>query len=173
MQNKTIGQPAPARASGNIGRLRKSLAGPKGEGQPNAIPGANDELASSGIGDHQLNRDNGMHMFERTEGSFQSVYDEVLAKGREAGYRQGYREGFSDGYKLGQAAAGAATALDTSAADLNKASPKCVIRLRGLPCANCGRCSYSDEPRCPGCGAAKVRAAERYPAEVKEPAESS
>jgi hypothetical protein len=159
MQNTPPGhrQPAPSRAPSNVSGLRKSPR-VKEERQPNPLSNANDVVATSDMGDRDLNRDDAVHTLERAENSFQSVYEAGLAKSTEAGYRRGYREGFSDGYQSGYAQAMAVAPRDTPAVELNKTGAKSVTRLRGLPCANCGRSSYTDELQCPGCGAPKVRA---------------
>ena len=107
--------------------------------------------------DQPLTNGNGnVHTLKAREDSlFQSAYQAGLAAGLEAGYRRGYREGFSDGRKLDNVAHGATTAqsLATGLAKRNSATRE--TRLRGLPCANCGCASYSDEAQCPGCGTSK------------------
>ena len=101
--------------------------------------------------------DNGqVHTLKQREDAYQAAYEAGLAAGREEGYRCGYREGFSDCYKLNNPAHKTASMPDGAKGATKKAEAVRVIRLRGLPCTNCGCCSYSDEAQCPSCGTLKV-----------------
>jgi hypothetical protein len=73
---------------------------------------------------------------------YQAGYQAGLAIGRQAGYRQGYRDGFSDAGSHGNAGTPPAATSHTEYSGR---------RLLGLPCVNCGCCSYSDETCCPCC----------------------
>jgi len=142
---------------------RRVLAAANGEGHltRNAPPNKDDVLGISEMLDHQPKNDNGHdHGPERGEDPYQSAYDAGLASAREAGYRQGYREGFSDGYKfrLRNPLQETTATPDKSTVESKKTAAKTVTRLRGLPCANCGHSTYSDELECPSCGTPKAHA---------------
>jgi len=152
-KNKKVSQPVPAPESDLTSIWRGLLAAAEGAEQPrNTMPNVDDVLGISEKNDN--GHDPGS---KRGEDSYQSTYEAGLASGREADYRQGYREGFLDGYKLRNPVRGPAATLDKSAVGSNKTTAKSVIRLRGLPCANCGQSSYTDELDCPGCGTPKAR----------------
>jgi len=104
------------------------------------------------------NSNNHIHTLKQHVDSYQSAYEAGLASGKEAGYRRGYREGFSDCRQLGNPTPGAAATSHTSADASKVATANCAGRLRGLPCANCGCASYSDEVQCPCCKTPKGRA---------------
>jgi hypothetical protein len=109
--------------------------------------------------DQEPNNGNGhIHTLKQREDSSQSAYEAGLASGNEAGYRRGYRNGFSDHSKLGDPAHGAAAPLPTSIGAFKEAAANRAIRLRRLPCANCGCASYTDEVQCPCCETPKARA---------------
>lgn len=109
--------------------------------------------------DQDPNYGNGhIHTLKQREDSYQSAYEAGLAGGKEAGYRRGYREGFSDCCQSGNPAPGAAATSHTSAEASEEAAATSAIRLRGLPCTNCGCGSYSDEVQCPCCKTPKARA---------------
>jgi hypothetical protein len=109
-----------------------------------------------------------IHALKQREDSYQLAYEAGLASGKQAGYRQGYREGFSDCRKLGNPAREADATSHTSTGASKKAEANCVSRLRGLPCANCGCSSYSDEVQCPCCGAPKAHAVGEHSTAVEE-----
>ena len=163
-QNRTADWLVPAPIPSNIGNLRESLADPRNERQPNPFPTNNAVRKSAEVGSKEFNHAR-VHAAEGDQDSLQPVQDSVLVRSREAGYREGYRAGFLDGYELANAA-GAALAPHIGAIASHKEGLKNVTRLRGLPCTNCGRFFYSDEMRCPGCGAAKVSATEAHIGEV-------
>jgi hypothetical protein len=100
-----------------------------------------------------------IHTLKQHEGAHQAAYEAGMAAGKEEGYRRGYQEGFSDCYKLGNPAHKVAPMPDAPKVATKKAEAMHVIRLRGLPCANCGCCAYSDEAQCPSCGTLKTIAA--------------
>ena len=119
--------------------------------------------------DQEPNNGNGhIHTLKQREDSYQSAYEAGLASGKEAGYRRGYREGFSDCCKLGNPARKAAATSHTSTGASKKAAANCASRLRGLPCANCGCSSYSDEVQCPCCGTPKARVVGEQSTAVEE-----
>jgi hypothetical protein len=119
--------------------------------------------------DQEPNNGNGhIHTPKQREDSYRSAYEAGLASGKEAGYRRGYREGFSDCCQLGNPASGAAATSQTSTGASKQAAAKCGIRLRGLPCANCGCASYSDEVQCPCCKTPKARAVGEQSTAVEE-----
>jgi hypothetical protein len=110
--------------------------------------------------DQLPNNDTGrIHALKQREDAYEAAYEAGLAAGKEEGYRRGYQEGFSDCYKLGNPAHKAASIPDAPKGATKKAEANRVIRLRGLPCANCGCCAYSDEAQCPSCGTLKAVAA--------------
>jgi hypothetical protein len=120
----------------------------------------NEAIAVSEMVDRQPNNDNGHILtLKRRDVSYQSAYEAGLASGKEVGYQRGYREGFSDGCKLGNPASGTTATADMPIAVSKKSADKRASRLRGLPCANCGCASYSDEAQCPCCGTPKAPAA--------------
>jgi hypothetical protein len=102
-----------------------------------------------------------IHMLQQREDAYQAAYEAGLASGKEVGYRRGYRDGFSDCYKLANPAPSAAASPGKSTS-VSGASKKTAenraSRLRGLPCANCGCSSFSDEVQCPRCGTPKIAA---------------
>jgi hypothetical protein len=102
----------------------------------------------------------------RHENAFQSGYEAGLALGKEAGYRLGYQEGFSDCCKLGNPARAVATTPGTSTSALREPADNRVSRLKGLPCANCGCPSYSDEAQCSRCGTPKATSGRAHSAVV-------
>jgi hypothetical protein len=110
-----------------------------------------------------------IHALKQPEYSYQSAYEAGLARGKQAGYRLGYREGFSDGSELRNPASGAAATSHASKGAPKERVGNCAIRLRGLPCANCGCVSYSDEVQCPRCGTPKSRAVGEESKTVEEP----
>jgi hypothetical protein len=132
----------------------------KGKSQPRKNPmDMTEAISVSGMLDQQPNNGNGhIHTLNPHQDSYQSGYDAGMTVGKEEGYRRGYREGFSDGFKLGNPTHGAASIPDASKGASKKTVADRASRLRGLPCANCGCSSYSDEVQCPGCGTPKVRA---------------
>jgi hypothetical protein len=117
---------------------------------------------SETLDQHPSNGNRHSHTRKQRKDSYQSAYEAGLSSGREAGYRRGYQEGFSDGCKLGKPAGGAAakSGTGTSTGAAKKAADNRASRLRGLPCANCGCSSYSDEAQCPRCGAPKATSVE-------------
>ena len=113
-------------------------------------------ISVSEVLDQQPNNGNGhIHTLKRGEEAYKSAYEAGLAKGKEEGYRRGYREGFADCIKFGNPAR-IATATPDTPRDMSKETAANRARLRGLPCANCGCPSYSDEMKCPRCGTAKA-----------------
>jgi hypothetical protein len=119
--------------------------------------------------DQEPNNGHGqIHGLKQHVDSYQSAYEAGLASGKEAGYRLGYREGFSDCSGLRNPASGAATKSHSSTGSSKEAVDNCAIRLRGLPCANCGCVSYSDEAQCPRCMTPKARAVGEQSTAVKE-----
>jgi hypothetical protein len=62
----------------------------------------------------------------------------------------------------------AAATSHTSAYASKEAAAKYAIRLRGLPCGNCGCGSYSDEVQCPCCKTPKARAVGEQSTAVEE-----
>ena len=119
--------------------------------------------------DQEPNNGNGhIHTLKQREDSCQSAYEAGLASGKEAEYRRGYREGFSDCCQLGNPAPGAATTSHTSADASEESAANSPTRLRGLPCANCGCGSYSDEIQCPCCKTPKARAVGEQSTAVEE-----
>jgi hypothetical protein len=114
--------------------------------------------------DQEPNNENGyIHTLKQREDSYQSVYEAGLSSGEEAGYRQGYREGFSDCCQLANPAREADATSHNSTGAFKEAAVNRAIRLRGLPCANCGCASYTDEEQCPSYGTPKVRAVRQSP----------
>jgi HSP20 family molecular chaperone IbpA len=112
-----------------------------------------------------------IHTLKHPEYTYQSAYEARWASGTIAGYPRGYREGYSDGFKLGNLVNMAAAAPDTSTVATSPAAPEkaaanCKVRLRRLPCENCGGCLYSDESQCPRCGTPKTHAIGEQSAEV-------
>jgi hypothetical protein len=106
--------------------------------------------------DKQLNNGKGhIHALQQDEDSYKAAYEAGLANGKEEGYRRGYREGFADSIAFRDPAPGAAVPPDTPT-DTSKKAPANRARLRGLPCADCGCPSYSDETKCPRCGTSKT-----------------
>jgi ribosomal protein L37E len=133
-----------------------------------------DVLGISEMLDHQPKNDIGRdHETKHSDDAYQSAYEAGLASGREAGYRQGYRVGFLDGYKLENPARTTAATPDKTTVESNKAVAKTVTRLRGLPCARCGRTTYSDELECPSCGTPKAHPIRESLAKGRSPAESA
>ena len=119
--------------------------------------------------DQEPHNGNGhIHTLKQREDSYQAAYEAGLTSGKEAGYRRGYREGFSDCCQLGNPAHGAAATSHTSPDASGKAAANCATRLRGLPCANCGCGSYSDEVQCPCCKTPKARAVGEQSTAVEE-----
>jgi hypothetical protein len=116
-------------------------------------------MSISEMSDHRSN-DNKEQIpaFKHNESPYQLAYEAGLASGREAGYQRGYREGFSDGLKLGIPANGAAGSADKPSALSKKSTDKRTVRLRCLPCANCGCALYTDEIQCSCCGTPKTPA---------------
>src|SRR5215472_1536903 len=161
MQNRKVRQAVPAPEFDMTSVSRGAFATNNGEGQlRNTPPNMDDVLGVSEMLGNQPNNDNGHnHGPNHSEGSYQSAYEAGLANGREAGCRQGYREGFLDGYKVRNSVRAIAPTPDKMKIGSNKAAAKSVTRLRGLPCANCGRTTYSDELECSGCGTSKADAA--------------
>ena len=125
---------------------RGILATGNGEDLRNTPPSMDDVLGISEMLDHQPKNDD----------SYRPTHEPGLASGIEAGYRQGYRAGFLDGYKLRNPARERAGTLDKTRVESNKTATKSVTRLRGLPCAHCGRPTYSDELECASCGTPKA-----------------
>jgi hypothetical protein len=119
--------------------------------------------------DQQPNNGNGhIHILKPREDSYQLAYETGLASGKEAGYRRGYREGFSDCSQLGNPAREANATSQTSTGASKEAAAKCAIRLRGLPCENCGCGSYSDEVQCPCCKTPRALAVGEQSTAVEE-----
>jgi hypothetical protein len=110
-----------------------------------------------------------IHALKQPEDSYHSAFEAGLARGKEAGYRLGYREGFSDGSELRNPASGAAVTSHASKGAPKETVGNCAIRLRGLPCANCGCVSYSDEVQCPRCGTPKSRSVGEKSKAAEEP----
>ena len=107
--------------------------------------------------DQEPNNGNGyIHNLKDREDSYHSVYEAGLASGEEAGYRRGYREGFSDCCQLANPERAADATSHTSTGAFKEAAANRAIRLRGLPCANCGCASYTDEVQCPSCRTTKA-----------------
>jgi hypothetical protein len=96
-----------------------------------------------------------IHKLKQGEDSYEAAYKAGLASGKEEGYRRGYREGFADCIEFGSHAR-STTAVPDTASDTSKKTGDNRARLRGLPCANCGCPSYSDEVKCPRCGTLKT-----------------
>jgi flagellar biosynthesis/type III secretory pathway protein FliH len=157
MQNRKVKQSVPAPESDLVSMWRELLAAAKG-GEQLRNPPSNVDLGISEMLDHQpKNKSSYDHGPKRSEDSSQSTYEAGLASGREAGYQQGYREGFWDGCNLRNPVQEMAATPDKSTVGSKKTRAKSMTRLRGLPCANCGRSTYSDELECPGCGTPKAR----------------
>ena len=157
MQNRKVRQSVPAPDSDLVSIWRGLLAAAKGgeqlrDTQPNKdLPGISERS------NRQPTHDNGnSHGAKRSDDSCESAH-ETDPGGREAGYRQGYREGFQDGYKLRNSVQGTPATADKSTAGSNKTAARSMVRLRGLPCPNCGHSTYSDELVCPACGTPKAR----------------
>ena len=112
--------------------------------------------------DQQPSNGNGrIDTLQQREDAYRAAYEAGFASGKEAGYRRGYRDGFSDCYKLTNPAPNAAArpVRSTSASGASKKTAENrTSRLRGLPCANCGCSSFSDEVQCPRCGTHKMSA---------------
>ena len=135
---------------------RGILATGNGEDLRNTPPSMDDVLGISEMLDRQPKNDNGQNRGpKQDDDSYRPTHDAGLASGTEAGYRQGYRAGFLDGYKLRNPARERAATLDKTRVESNKTVTKSVTRLRGLPCAHCGRPTYSDELECASCGTPK------------------
>ena len=164
MQNRRIGLSVPAPESDlvSIWRGLLSAAAKGGEQLTGTPPNMNDVLGIS-----EKNDKGEDHGLNHSEDSKQQVYETGLVGGIEAGYRQGYREGFLDGYKLRNAVRRASATADKPIVRSNKAAVKIGIRLRGLPCANCGRSSYTDEQECPGCGIPKAHPVKEKAAKLR------
>ena len=137
---------------------RTILATANGEGQlRNTPPKMDDVLNISEMLDLQPKNEHGQNRGPtQNYDSYESAYEAGLASGREAGYGQGYRAGFLDGYKLRNPAREKAATPHRTTAESNKSTAKSVTRLRGLPCAHCGRPTYNDELECASCGTPKV-----------------
>ena len=106
--------------------------------------------------DQQPNNGNGhIRTLKQVEDLYKSAYEAGLARGKEEGYRRGYREGFADCIKFGNPAS-IAIAMPNKPTDTSKEAAANRARLKGLPCANCGCPSYSDEMKCPRCGTPKA-----------------
>jgi len=128
----------------------------------------------SGMLDRQLGVGNGhSHAVTQREDSYQSAYEAGLARGKEEGYRRGYREGFSDCYKLSKSTRGTAATAETTTEASKKTASNRASRLRGLPCANCGSPSYSDEVQCPRCGTPREAAVGEQSSALEEPQSKS
>jgi len=112
--------------------------------------------------DQQPSNGNGrIDTLQQREDAYQAAYEAGFASGKEAGYRRGYRDGFSDCYKLANPAPRAAARPVKSTSTFGgskKTAENRTSRLRGLPCANCGCSSFSDEVQCPRCGTPKISA---------------
>lgn len=160
MQNRKISQSLPPSESEMTSVSRGILASANSERQFRNAPPEMDAVPDiSGMLDLEPKTDNGLNRRpKQSDDSYQSAYEAGLASGREAGYRQGYRAGFQDGYKLRNPLSETAATPDKTPVESNKTVAKSVTRLRGLPCAHCGRTTYSDELECPSCGTPKAHA---------------
>src|ERR1700680_2365542 len=153
MLNRTAALSIPPRKSEKVNTAGEPPAPARGKSQlREAHMDMNEAISVSEMLDQQPNKGNGsIHKLKQREDSYQAAYEAGLASGREAGYRRGYRGGFSDGYKMRTPAGGAASTPETSTGASKRAAANRAGRLRGLPCANCGCASYSDETQCPSC----------------------
>src|ERR1700740_609689 len=172
MPNRKISQSLPAPEPGLASVSRGILVTANGEGRlRNTPPSIEDVLGISEMLDHQPTDDNGhSHGPKHSDDAHQSAYEAGLTSGREVGYRQGYRAGFLAGYKLKNPVPATAATPDKTTVESNKTVGKSVTRLRGLPCAHCGRTTYSDELECPSCGTPKAHPAVERLAKGSSPA---
>jgi hypothetical protein len=169
-QFEGIAKPSAQFEKAALDTSQEPLALPQGKSQLRKNPmDMTEAISVSEKLDQEPNNGNGhIHTLKQREDSYQSAYEAGLASGKEAGYRRGYREGFSDCCKLGNPARGAAATSHTSTGASKKAAANCASRLRGLPCANCGCSSYSDEVQCPCCGTPRALAVGEQSTAVEE-----
>jgi hypothetical protein len=126
-------------------------------------------ISDSEILDQEPNNgDENIRTLKRRGNSYQSAYKAGLASGKEQGYRRGYREGFTDCIKLDNPTRNLSAMRSMSAGASKKAAGSNAIRLKGLPCANCGCPSYSDEVKCTRCGTSLIASVGEQPSALKE-----
>jgi|ERR1019366_3530869 hypothetical protein len=162
MRSRTAGLSTPPRKSDTENTSREPLAPVRNKSQLRKAPmDAKEVTIVSEIRDQQPNSDNGMgHTLKQREDPYQSAYETGLATGSEAGYRRGYQDGFIDACKLANSVGAAAPTSGTVTGEAKKAGEHRAVRLRGLPCGNCGCFLYCDEAKCPSCGTPKPTAVE-------------
>jgi hypothetical protein len=113
-------------------------------------------MSVSEVLDKRQNNGKGqIHERQKVEGLYKAACEAGLANGKEEGYRRGYREGFVDCIAFRDLALGAAVPPN-ALTDASKKTPANRARLGGLPCADCGCPSFSDETKCPRCGVSKT-----------------